>query len=69
MVHFEETDNLGHKLENYYPLRLLGFITTNGTCKEVIQSSINPMDWEAIQQNFIAETQLGSNFHVSFVIV
>jgi hypothetical protein len=25
--------------------------------------------WEDIQQTFIVETQLGTNFHVSFVIV
>ncbi len=64
MVHFEETNNLGHKVENYYPSRLLGFITTNRTCKAVIQCYINPNDWEDIQQNFIVETQLGSNFHM-----
>ncbi len=69
MVHFEETNNLGHKVENYYPSRLLGFITTNGTHKVVTQCSINPIDWNDIQQNFIVETQLGTNFHVSFLIV
>ncbi len=40
MVCFEETNNLGDKVENYYPLRLLGFITTNGTQEAVIQCSI-----------------------------
>ncbi len=69
MVHFEETNNLSDKVENYYPSRLLGFITTNRTHKAVIQCSINPIDWEVIKQNFIVETQLGTNFHVSFVIV
>jgi hypothetical protein len=69
MVHFEETNNLGHKVENYYQSRLLGFISTNGTRKVVIQCSINPIDWEDIQQNLIVEIQVGSNFHVSFVIV
>jgi hypothetical protein len=69
MVHFEETNNLGGKMENYYPSRLLEFITTNRTREGVIQCSINPIDWEVIQQNFIVETQLGTNFHVSFVIV
>jgi hypothetical protein len=48
---------------------LLGLITTNGTCEAVIQWFLNPIDWEDIQQNFILEIQLGSNFHVSFVIV
>jgi hypothetical protein len=69
MVHFEETNNLGDKVENYYPLRLLGFITTNGTRDVVIHCSINPIDGEVIQQNYIVETQLGTNFYVSFVIV
>jgi hypothetical protein len=69
MVHFEETNNLGHKVKNYYPSRLLGFITSNGTREAVIQCSINPIDWNNIQQNFIVETQLGTNFHVSFLIV
>jgi hypothetical protein len=69
MVHFEETDNLGHKVENFHPLGLLGFITTNRTRKVVIQCSINPTDWNNIQQNLIVETQLGTNFHVSFLIV
>jgi hypothetical protein len=69
MVHFEETNNLGDKVEQYYPSRLLGFITTNGRHKAVIQCSINPIDWEDLQCNFIVETQLGTNFHVSFVII
>jgi hypothetical protein len=52
MVHFEETNNLGHKVENCYLSRLLGFITTNGTPEEVIQCSINPIDWNDIQGIF-----------------
>ncbi len=67
MVHFEETNNLGEILENYYPSRLLGFITTNNTQEAVIQCSINPIQWDTIQQNFIVEIQLGTNFNVSFV--
>jgi hypothetical protein len=31
MVHFEETNNLEDIVENYYPSRLLGFITSNST--------------------------------------
>jgi hypothetical protein len=46
---FEKTNNLGDKVENYYPSRLLGFITTNGTHEAVIQCSINPIDWGVIQ--------------------
>ncbi len=49
MVHFEETNSLGCKVENHYPSRLFGFITTNGTHEAVIQCSTNPIDWEDIQ--------------------
>jgi hypothetical protein len=53
MVHFEETNNLGDIAENYYPSRLLGFITTTNTQEVVIQCSVNPIQWDTIQQNFI----------------
>jgi hypothetical protein len=65
MVHFEETNNLGDEVEKYYPSRLLGYITTSGTRKAVIQCSINQIDCNDIQQNFIVESHLGTNFHVS----
>jgi hypothetical protein len=67
MVHFEETNNLGDIVENYYPSRLLGFITTNSTQEAVIQCSVNPIQWDTIQQNFIVKIQLGRNLNVSFV--
>jgi hypothetical protein len=49
MVHFEKTNNLGDKVENYCSSRLLGFNTTNGTHEAEIQCSMNPIDWEVIQ--------------------
>jgi hypothetical protein len=67
IVHFEETNNLGEIVENYYPSRLLGFMTTNNTQEAVIQCSVNPIQWDTIQQSFIVEIQLGRNFNVSFV--
>jgi hypothetical protein len=67
MGHFEEPNNLGEIVQNYYPSRLLGFITTNHTQEAVIQCSVNPIQWDTIQQNFIVEIQLGRNFNVSFV--
>jgi hypothetical protein len=69
MVHFEETNNLGEIVENYYPSRLLGFITTNNTQEVVILCSVNSIQWDNIQQNFIVEIQLSRNLNVSFVTV
>jgi hypothetical protein len=65
MVHFEETNNLGDIVENYTSSMLLGFITTNSTQEAVIQCSVNPIQWDNIQQNFIVKIHLGRNFNVS----
>ncbi len=67
MVCFEETNNLGEIVENYHPSRLLGFITTNNAQEAVIQCSVNPIQWDTIEQTFIVKIQLGRNFNVSFV--
>jgi hypothetical protein len=67
MVHFEETNNLGDIVEKDYPSRLLGFIATNSTQEAIIQRSVNPIQWDTIQQNFLVKIQLGRNFNVSFV--
>ncbi len=69
MVHFEQTNNLREIVENYYPSRLLEFITTNNTQEVVIQCSVNPFQWNTVQQNFIVEIQLGRNFNILFVTV
>ncbi len=63
MVHFEETNNLGEIVENYYLSRLLGFITTNNTQEAVIQCSVNPIQWDSIQQNFIVEIQFSKKLY------
>ncbi len=49
MVYFEETNNLGDILENCYPSRLLGYITTNSTKEAVIQCSVNPIQWDTMR--------------------
>jgi hypothetical protein len=67
--HFEEINNLGNIVENYNPSRLLEFITTNSKQEAVIQCSVNPIQWDTIQQKFIIKIQLGRNLNVSFVTV
>jgi hypothetical protein len=69
MVYFEETNPFGENIETFYPLWLLGFINSNGTCEAVIQCSLNPLSWDNIQQNFVVDIEIGQNFDVSFVFV
>jgi hypothetical protein len=69
MVHFEETNPFGENIETFYPSWLLGFITSNGKLEAVIQYSLNPLSWEDIQQNFVADNEIGKNFDASFVFV
>jgi hypothetical protein len=63
MVHFEETNNLGG---SWKTITLPG-ITTNNTQEAVFQCSVNPIQWDTIQQNVIVKIQLGRNFNISFV--
>jgi hypothetical protein len=53
MVNFEETNPFGENIETFYPSRLLGFITSNGTREAVIQCSLSPLSWEDIQQTLL----------------
>ena len=69
MVHFEETNPFGENIETFYPSRLLGFITSNGTREAVIQCSLNPLSWEDIQQKFVVDIEIGQIFDASFVFV
>jgi hypothetical protein len=65
MVHFEETNPFGKNIETFYPSRLLGFVTSNGTCEAVIQCSPNHLSWEDIQQKFVVDVEIGQNFDAS----
>ncbi len=69
MVYFEETNLFGENIETFYPSRLLGFITSNGTREAAIQCSLNPLTWEDIQQKNVVDIEIGQNFDVSFVFV
>jgi hypothetical protein len=67
MVHFKEQDNFGNEIENYYPSMLLGFVSIKGEHKAIIQCSLKPLSWDHLQEKFIVEIELGTNFNVSFV--
>jgi hypothetical protein len=69
MVHFKEQDNFGNEIENYYPSMLLGFVSIKGEQKAIIQCSLKPLSWDHLQEKFIVEIELGTNFNVSFVTV
>jgi hypothetical protein len=45
----KETNPFGENIETFYPLWLLGFITSNGTREAVIQCLLNPLSWDNIQ--------------------
>ena len=44
-VHFEEINATGHTVENFYPAKILGFITMNNITEAVIQCSVKPLIW------------------------
>jgi hypothetical protein len=69
MVHFKEQDNFENEIENYYPLMLLGFVSIKGKHEAIIQCLLKPLSWDHLQETFIVEIELGTNFDVSFVTV
>jgi hypothetical protein len=69
LVHFEENDNLGHLVETYYPLRILGFVSIDGKREAAIQCSSKPIHWNTVETKFIVQIKLGMDFNISFVTV
>jgi hypothetical protein len=69
MVNFKEMNPFGENIETFYPSRLLGFITSNGTREAVIQCLLNPLSWEDIQQKCVVDIEIKQNFDASFVFV
>jgi hypothetical protein len=68
-VHFSEKNAAGDAVESYYPAKLLGFIKVNNITEAVIHCTEKPVNWSAIEENFVVKTKLGSRFDVSIVSV
>jgi len=67
MVCFEEMDNDVDMIENIYSSQILGFISINNEQEVVIQRSLKPLCWDDVEENFIQEIQLGTDFDILFV--
>ena len=68
-VHFEEINTSGDAVENYYPSKILGFITISGTTEAVIQCSEKPLLWSDLENKFFVKTIIGTDMDVSYVTV
>ena len=68
-VHFEEINASGDAVENFYPARILGFITVNNVTEAVIHCAEKPFNWSDVEDKFIVRTKLGSRVEVSIVSV
>jgi hypothetical protein len=69
LVHFQEKNNFGDFIENHYPSRILGYISSNGKQEAVIQCSTKPLNWIKVEKKFIVQFKLGFDFNISFVSV
>jgi hypothetical protein len=56
-------------VENYYPAKILGFITINEITEAVIHCSDKPLNWTEVKEKFILKTILGTTFVISYVTV
>jgi hypothetical protein len=68
LVHFQEVNNQGEQIENHHPSKILGFFSIEGKHEAVIQCSLKPLLWSAVERVFFKMT-LGIDFNVSFVTV
>jgi len=68
-VHFEEINASGDIMETYYPSKILGFVTLNGTTEAVIQCSEKPVMWTDVQYQFFVMITIGTDIDVSYVTV
>jgi hypothetical protein len=64
-----ENDNGDVEEDEYYPSRILGYVTVNSEVQAVVQCATEPLDWTFVQEKFIVPCQLCTNFDVSFQIV
>ncbi len=53
----------------YYPSKILGFVTVDGTKKAAVQSAVEPMTWEHLENSFFVRGKLDMNFEVSFILI
>ena len=68
-VHFEEINATGDTVENFYPAKILGFVTINNVTEAVIHCAEKPFNWSEVEEKFIVRTKLGSTLSVSIVSV
>ncbi len=54
-VYFQEVSLDGIEVENYYPSRIIGFITLQGITEAVIQCAEKPLLWSDIETHFFLE--------------
>ncbi len=55
--------------ESYYPSKIRGFVTINGTTDAVIQCSEQALIWSELEKEMFMKTILGTDMNVSFVSV
>jgi hypothetical protein len=62
-------NNRGELIENHYPSKILGFLSIEGKCEAVIQCSVKPLLWSAVERISFVKMKLGMYFNISFVTV
>jgi hypothetical protein len=62
-------NNQGEQIENYYPSKILGFLSIEGKPEAGIQYSVKPLLWSTVERTFFVKMKLGTDFNISFVLV
>ena len=68
-VHFRESTSIGIENDSYYPAKILGFLTINGSTEAAIWCSEKQLKWTDVEQKFFCKIMLGKRFAVYVVTV
>jgi hypothetical protein len=66
---FEVLTVSGIVVENYYPAKILGYVTINGFIESIIHCSDKTLNWTEVKEKFIVKTILETTFDSSYVTV
>ena len=53
LVNFQEVNNQGKQIENYYRSKILGFLAIEGKREAVLQCSVKPLFWSVVELFFL----------------
>ncbi len=69
LVHFQEVNNQGEQIENFYPSKIIVFLAIEGKGEALIQCFVKPLLWSVVERFVFVKMKFGMDFNISVVMV